>query len=210
MDAQKHQKDRMLMDWGKYQLKEAKKMSEMSFRADRLNELMKERKLNAGKLAYLTGISRTMIFYLQKGERTSTSGEYLAKLADALSTSTQYLIEETDDPSPIQKRMSALVADIAGVAEELSPAKQRQLRALGKALLEIEKSADVDTIYSELMDHITRLAELDGGKSALSDLISHLESMAPRPSSPPVQRRSHRQNADSDGESVEQPSEGNE
>lgn len=54
-------------------------MSEVSFRADRLSELMKNRKLNAGQLAYKTGISRTMIYYLQKGKRSTTSGESVGR-----------------------------------------------------------------------------------------------------------------------------------
>lgn len=149
-------------------------MNELSFRADRLNELMTKRQLNAGQLAYMTKISRTMIYYLQKGKRSTTSGEFVSKLADALGTSMQYLVGETDDDSPNQKKMSTEVADIVTVAEDLSVNGQRRILAICEALLKIEKSADVESIYSEIMDLIARLAEVDGGDMALENLMGHI------------------------------------
>jgi len=38
-------------------------MANPRFRADRLVELMRKRDLNAGQLAYLTGVSHPMVFY---------------------------------------------------------------------------------------------------------------------------------------------------
>jgi len=44
-------------------------MANPKFRADRLVELMHKRDLNAGQLAYLTGVSQPMVFYLTRDER---------------------------------------------------------------------------------------------------------------------------------------------
>lgn len=167
-------------------------MSEVRFIASRLEERMKERDVSDGKLAEMTGIGRTTIYYLRKGKRRSTSAEYIAKIADALSTSTQFFIDEDADASPIQKKMSALVADIAGIAEGLSPGKQRQLRELGNALVKMDQATDVDLIYSELMDMIARLTELEGGNKALRDLITHVNSLSSQKSPSAVQPRSRR------------------
>lgn len=142
-------------------------MSELSFRADRLNELMKRRKLNAGQLAYKTNISRTMIYYLQKGERSKTSGENVSKLAEALGTSMQYLVGETDDDSPTQKKMSSQVAEIVLTAEQLSLSQQRQLAAVAKALLASSSMDKADLI-------LEKIKEL-GGEEMLNRVLDSLE-----------------------------------
>jgi len=87
-------------------------MTEATFRADRFAKLMQKRNLTDGKLAYASGVSRTMIYYMRKGERSKVSAETIAALAGPLGTSTQYLMGQTDDPSPMQKTMSGMIADI--------------------------------------------------------------------------------------------------
>lgn len=160
-------------------------MTEATFRADRFAKLMQKRNLTDGKLAYASGVSRTMIYYMRKGERSKVSAETIAALAGPLGTSTQYLMGQTDDPSPMQKTMSGMIADIVDIADKLPLSRQRELRELGRSLMEIERSTDIEMIYSELMERITRLAELDGGEDALDRLLTHLSSVADRPSSLP-------------------------
>lgn len=164
------------------------KMTEVSFRADRFAKLMKTRGFTDGKLAYASGVSRTMIYYMRKGERQKVSAEIIAKVADPLGTSSLYLMDETDDPSPVQKKMSALAADIVKLVDKLPPSKQREFQELGKAILQTEQNATVETIYSDLMERITRLAEIDGGEEALDRLIDHLNSVSGRSSGPSVTR----------------------
>lgn len=183
-------------------------MVEVNFQAKLFSDLMVYRKLNDGKLAYLSGVSRTMIYYLRKGERTKASGEIVAKLADALGTSSQYLMGETDDVSPVQKRMSALVADISGIAEKLPPSRQRQYRALGDALLALEQSANIEIIYSDLMDRITRLAEIDGGEEALDRLLDHLNDLSPRLPSSSMDGRTRSGDRPDEDQAMEEPTQG--
>lgn len=183
-------------------------MAEAKFRADRFAELMEKRGFTDGKLAYLSGVSRTMIFYMKKGEREKVSVEILTPLARELGTSVQYLSDQTDDPSPTQKTMSTIAADIVNVIEELPPSKQREFQKIAESLLDIERKSTVETIYSELMERITRLAEIEGGEEALERLIDHLSSASGRSSGgsgPSVPRRSRRRRMKDEGESTDEP-----
>jgi len=119
-------------------------MSEAAFSAERFANLMQKRGFTDGKLAYASGVSRTMIYYMRNGQREKVSGEILAAVAGPLKTSTQYLMNQTDDPSPDQKKMSALAADIVELSDLLPPSRQRELLALGKTLLTVEQAADGD------------------------------------------------------------------
>lgn len=187
-------------------------MDDVRFIATRLAEKMKEYKLDDKKLAEKTKISRSTIYYLRNGRdgrNVTTSAQNLAKIAEVLRTSPEYFIDEDADPSPNQKKMSALVADIVGMADELSPVHQRELRELANALVEMEHSATVESIYNDLMDSITRLAELKGGKALLKDLLDYLESISSGTPTPSVARRSRRGRTPKDGsESATKPSQG--
>lgn len=170
-------------------------MSEFRFIGSRLDEKMAEMGLTDTTLAEKTGISKTTIYYLRKGRegrQITTSAENLQLLADALRTSPEWFVNERAESSPNQKKMSALVADIAGIAEELPLSRQRELRALGAALVKLEQSTDVGALYSDLMDKLMRLTELKGGKTALKELAAHIESLTAGSPSVPVTRRTGR------------------
>lgn len=200
-----------LLGEGAHQNEEAI-MSDVRFIASRLAERMTELGYTDESLAEETGIGKTTIYYLKsgrKGKHVSTSAENLTILADTLAVAPEFFTDEDADPSPNQKKMSALVADIANIAEKLSPAKQRQLREIGKALVKLEKSADVEAIYGDLVELIGRLTKIDGGEKALSDLARHLKSLSSGPSSPPVKRRTKRgPRPRANGESTEETTQG--
>lgn len=67
----------------------------MSIFSDRLTYLMSIRGLNQKDLASRVNITESAISYYVKGARTP-SGEILAKIAECLSTSTDYLLGRTD------------------------------------------------------------------------------------------------------------------
>jgi len=67
----------------------------------RVKSLREERDLDVGQLSYKSKVSVSMIHRLEAGDRPNTSGVILARLADALDTSTDYLLGRTNDPSPL-------------------------------------------------------------------------------------------------------------
>lgn len=68
-------------------------MLEPRFRGDRLNQLMEKKKLNAGQLEYMTGVSQSMIWNLQNDLRPNVSAIIVAKLADALECDIEFLLD---------------------------------------------------------------------------------------------------------------------
>lgn len=67
------------------------------FRGDRLDSLMREKGISQSELARLVGISQTSIWKLtQPGSQGS---KHTHKIAAILGTTSEYLMDETDDPS---------------------------------------------------------------------------------------------------------------
>jgi len=95
-------------------------MANPRFRADRLVEQMRKRDLNAGQLAYLTGVSQPMVFYLTRDERPGVSAVIAAKLARALGCSVEYLLGMTEEPSPQTLDIDDLVMELAEIANRLT------------------------------------------------------------------------------------------
>jgi transcriptional regulator with XRE-family HTH domain len=78
----------------------AKSRSEVAFRGNRLRALRHERELSADKLARLTGLTTHHIYRLERGERPNVWGTTVAKLAVALDTTTDYLLNLTEESKP--------------------------------------------------------------------------------------------------------------
>jgi transcriptional regulator with XRE-family HTH domain len=75
-------------------------IADIAFRGNRLRALRHERELSADKLARLTGLTTHHIYRLERGERPNVWGITVAKLALALDTTTDYLLNLTDEPKP--------------------------------------------------------------------------------------------------------------
>lgn len=75
-------------------------MTNIAFKGNRLRALRHERELSADRLARLTGLTTHHIYRLERGERPHTWGVTIAKLAVALRTTTDYLLNLTADARP--------------------------------------------------------------------------------------------------------------
>lgn len=113
-------------------------MTEPRFRGDRLNELMERRKLNAGQLEYMTGVSQSMIWNLQNDKRPNVSAVIVAKLADALECDIEFLL----DVSP------------STLAEEKAPYNVAHLDDNQRAILEY-----FETLSDDEREFVLQLAE---------------------------------------------------
>ena len=72
----------------------------VAFRGDRLRRLRHIRNIPARQVAHTVGITTYHVYRLERGERPRAWGITVAKLALALSTSADYLLNLTDDPAP--------------------------------------------------------------------------------------------------------------
>lgn len=105
---------------------------ELEFRIDRLDRLMEKRGLGPGELAYLSGISYNMIYKMRKGERPNISAILAVRLARALNTTVEFLIDV-----PQNKDENVL-------AEEKAPYNVAHLDDNQRAILEFFESLSED------------------------------------------------------------------
>lgn len=86
----------------------------MVFRADRLRALMEQKKITTKKLADAIGVGTRTMRYYKSGQGKPVS-EHLAQIAKALNTTTDYLMDLTDDPRPISESESKLLRAFRGM-----------------------------------------------------------------------------------------------
>lgn len=82
--------------------------------ADRIRELRSRLRLSQENLAELTNISQVQISRYERGINSPT-GEALLSLADALNTSTDYILGKTDDPSPFVRQSDLTDEEIKAI-----------------------------------------------------------------------------------------------
>lgn len=68
------------------------------FRGDRVRQLRHRRSISATQLAKSAALTTYHVYRLERGERPKTWGITVARLAAALHTSTDYLLNLTDEP----------------------------------------------------------------------------------------------------------------
>jgi len=79
-------------------------INQIGFQNERLWELHYARNLSIKQVASRAGITAFHVYRLARGERPCVWGITIAKLALALGTSTDYLLNLTDDPTPARKK----------------------------------------------------------------------------------------------------------
>ena len=66
---------------------------------DKIRALRKQKKLSLEQLAELTDSSKSYIWELENRETRKPSGEKLTRIAQALEVTTDYLLDESEEPS---------------------------------------------------------------------------------------------------------------
>jgi transcriptional regulator with XRE-family HTH domain len=103
----------------------------MSTFSERLAKLMALRGLTQKELAVKANITESAISYYVKGLRTP-SGEILARMAETLSTTTDYLLGRTDDhnPPPENEQLKCLQRNLGKLDPERLKKAEGMLRAV--------------------------------------------------------------------------------
>ena len=114
-----------------------------------INKAIDRRAWTPARLSKESGVSKGMISLLLQGERPNASAVVVAKMAHAMEVSVDYLMGLTDNFAP-NVAVEQEVAELFSLAQKLSHIKQRELLAIAEAMLKIERSADVEAIYSEM------------------------------------------------------------
>lgn len=125
---------------------------EPRFSADRMDRLMGELDISDGELATLTGLSRSMIYYLRTGKRTGVSGENLRRIADSLHTTVDYLLGEDVPPGgAIPMHLPAPIRRLATVAQQLSGYRQEELIRFAETMAEIDRERKTRPVDQQTM-----------------------------------------------------------
>lgn len=149
-------------------------MSELAFRHDRLQDLMNKRGWNDGQVAYKAGVSKSMVFYLRKGERADLSATMAGRLAEIFGTSVEYLVGMTDDPAPVKMQLEAEIEELLRSARHLPRHRQRDLLRMAESFAKENDQDRMDTILDMVKDIGGEEAE-----DALVDLLRSLRSDNP-------------------------------
>lgn len=109
--------------------------TEPELQVDRMNDLMRARRMSAKQLALYSGVSYDTIRKIRQELRPGTSGLNLAKLAATLRCSVDYLMGVTDNPAPygLQGTPEETQRLIVALAS-LTPARREDLARIADAL----------------------------------------------------------------------------
>lgn len=133
---------------------------------ERINRLMELRGWGPGELEYQSGVNYDTIYKLRIHKRPRTSAEVLAKLAQALGCSVDYLVGLTDSPLPNKLNVSLQIEELLAAIGQLSPRRQRDLRKIVAALEAAEQEEARATqwrgqLNQILLDEIEKLGGED-------------------------------------------------
>ena len=92
---------------------------------ERLRKLRRQRKLTQGQLSTYSQVSQPTISQLESGQIQDITGEMLARLAQALDTTTDYLLGLTDDPRrPAEQDYKAVADGINNLIDKATEIKR--------------------------------------------------------------------------------------
>lgn len=111
-----------------------------------MGERLKERRetigLTLGQVGTYEGVSAQYLSQLETGKRTPNVWALLGALAQRYRTSADYLLGLTDNPAPVGRINTAAggetVTEVIDVVLDMSPAKQREILTIARALAEME------------------------------------------------------------------------
>lgn len=145
-----------------------------------LAEAMAKRNMTAAKLARGTGVDKSTISLILAGERPNTPAIIVAKLADALDISVDYLVGLSDEMEPRQLHLGDILMELTRVAKQLTSRRQRDLLRAAHSYLAAseEMKADPDLMESELLDVIEEIGGKDS-RDKLIDLLRRADFLGP-------------------------------
>jgi len=104
-------------------------MAEIAEIGKRIREIREQKKLSRQQLASLAGISLSALYSYEKGNMVP-GADVLARLAEVLSVSSDYLLNLTDDPTPRVRELpphQLLLSIMETVPDDLRRLSQRLL-----------------------------------------------------------------------------------
>lgn len=155
---------------------------------DALWAAMERRGWVAADLAAASGVHKSTLSLILRGERPNSPAIIVARLALALGVSVDYLLGLTNDPSPKSVDLSQVMADLMNVAQTLPECRQQDLLLIAQAYQRSIEEGALDA--DQLMANVLEQVEAEGGSEALDVLLRVLERLLPGRQLGPSSRRS--------------------
>ena len=142
---------------------------------DRLEKLLGEKKWGMGELATYSGVKYDTVYSLKSGRRPNTRADTLKRIADALDTSVDYLLGESDERKPPAKQLPEPIRRLADVAGRLSEMRQTELLKMAATLEELERDESDRIDYVAATGAIVRISQLN--EESRKDLLPVLQAL---------------------------------
>jgi transcriptional regulator with XRE-family HTH domain len=142
---------------------------------NRLERLMSERNWSIADLAEYSGVKYNTVYSLCTGRRVNTSSRTLMKIAEALDTSADYLLGETEEEKPPLQKLPRQVRQLAEVARKLSEPRQEELLRIAALIDELDRERQTEERadeMSQLLASIKGTTEGDEVRKELKKLLS--------------------------------------
>lgn len=150
-------------------------MEEVRFSAEKLSTILKRRGLSDYKMAEMTGISRTMIFYLRKGQRPKVSAAILTRIANALEVDVEELM--TGDNPQSTTEVPESIRQLAQVAGKLSEVRREELVRIAEALAKMEKEQAQNPLPPASLEVLMGIMEEFRRNGASADTLAAVEAI---------------------------------
>ncbi len=141
--------------------------------ADALKNAMGLRKMSAAELARASGVDKSTISLILKGDRPNTPAVIVAKLARGLNVSADFLVGITEEAEPKSLQLGEILLELTEVGKKLTSRRQRDLLAMARTYLDHSASlkVDPDLLARELLD----LVKEGGGDTSYQKLLELLQ-----------------------------------
>lgn len=164
------------------QVKGGEKVKEVRFSAEKLSVLMKRRGLNDYDVAELTGISRTMVFYLRKGQRPKPAAEMVSRLASGLKIPIGDLMTDDDVmQTSATEEVPEAIRQLAEIAGKLSEVRREELLRIAGALEKLEREQTTHPLPSATMSVLLQIIEKLEANDATEDVLAPLKDFLRNP-----------------------------
>lgn len=158
-------------------------VEEVRFSSEKLAALLSRRGLSDYKVAEMTGISRTMIFYMRKGQRTKVSAAILTKIANALEIDISELMTGDNTQLVAASEVPEAVRQLAKIAGKLSGVRQEELVRIAEALEKLEreqaKNPIPDASLGIMLGFLEELRKNGANNDTLASVEAILRSISP-------------------------------
>jgi transcriptional regulator with XRE-family HTH domain len=141
---------------------------------ERLAAAIKLRKTTAANIVRASGVDSATISLIMSGKRPNTSAIIVAKLANALEVSVDYLVGLSDNPERGTNDLPEQVRQLARLAGKLSEKKQEELLRIAATLEELERENPSYTIPAQTFVRLVQMVEKLGTDEDKEDMYGSL------------------------------------